>query len=353
MLLTGTALSSVLVIYNSTLYVGEVEPPIKLYEASAPATMGPNLTSANISYNTSSNYYNAIIYGSFDKGFAGWGYVEWGYLENGTEGVLYGYWYTEGYVGLVGYDIPYGTGYYGGHLIYTNISLVRCPIRSIDFSVNMSISKNWISADDLNITISIYDFNTSSWAYTIISLSFNALWFGSTGWNTYTSTLTWRPVQGHVYALAIIVRAPYSFYIPLPIYFYYSYWVLIDDVELIVTCDTYAVSDLSALNLTNLEGSYDVRLILEGVSGSGNASITLINGAYASTPITIIDGVPSSYSTSYIPFNSSDILSRSGFILVDASLDAGATLHVSLKLEYTTGAIRVYYPVNITLNATP
>ena len=342
LLLTGTALSSLLVIYHTILYVEEVEPPIKLYKASAPATLGPNLTSASISYNITTNYYDAVIYGSFDEGFAGWAYSEYDPLN-----VLYGYWYLEGFIGLNGSNVPAGWGYYGWHLVYTNLSFTGCPVQSIDFSINMSVYKDWFTTNDINITIAIYDFNSSSWVYTIDTILVSWLYIGYTGWSTRIYTLTWRPIEGHVYALAVNVTAPEGWLIP------YTYIIFLDDIHVVVTCNTYAVSDLEALNVTDTSGIYEVRLVLVDTSGSGNASITLINGAYASTPVSIVNGAPSSYSTSFIRFNSSDILLRSGFILVDASLDAGATLQVSLKLEYTTGAIRVYYPVNITLNATP
>lgn len=342
LLLTGVALSSTLVIYHSTLHVVEVEPPIRLYEASAPATLGPNLTSASISYNITTNYYDAVTYGSFDEGFAGWAYSEYDPLN-----VLYGYWYLGGFVGLNGSNVPAGWRYYGWHLVYTNLSFTGCPIQSIDFSINMSVYKDWFTVNDLNITMAIYDFNSSSWAYTIDTILVSSLYIGYTGWNVYTYALSWRPMEGHVYALAIIAMAPEGLFRS------YNYTVFLDDIRLVVTCSTYAVSNLEALNVTDVDGVYNVRLILINVDGSGNASITLINGAYASTSISIVNGVPSSYSTSYIRFNSSDILLRSGFILVDASLDAGATLRVSLKLEYATDAIRIRYPVNITLSATP
>jgi len=129
----------------------------------------------------------------------------------------------------------------------------------------------------------------------------------------------------------------------------------LDNIHIYVYTTTYSVAGLQVLNVTDTSGVYYARLIVTSVSGSGNATIYLVNERYSSTTITIQNGVIITPTTNYIPYNSTDTLTRSGYIMLDASLTGGSSLTITLTLEYTTNTILqpvvVDYPVTIRLSA--
>ena len=338
------ALSSILAVYPAGVGVDEVAPPLTLHEAGAPASIGENGTSAEVNYTITTNYYDAVAYSTFDDGFAGWYYTEYD-----PDGVLYGYWWSGGYVSLSGRNVPTGYGAYGAHALYTVLEFTSYNIVSMTLNISVNVYRDWFTDQDTAITIFIYNYNTSTVEYVVGQITVPYSFIGITGWQTYSFPVDWRPTPGYTYLLVLYYNVSYGLYF-FGLVGSYNYDVMFDNVSLTVYTSTYSAANVEALNLTLAEGAYNVSLVLVGVSGQGNATVTLANGAYASTSIRVVNGSAVAGQTSWVPFNASDTLLSSGLVLVDASLNPGDTLTLDLLVVYTNGAVVVVYPVRLTLS---
>lgn len=348
LLTVNISYSGIVVYYPGETVLNEISPPMVFYPASVQNTiLGANQTSAIVNYTITTNSYNAVPYGTFDEGFDGWRYGEYD-----PSNVLYAYWYSGGYAGLVGYNVPGTPGFSGPNRIYgyifilNNLTFINYNIMFLILQFDYSfIINSLLTKDNFNLSVIVYDWGTDD-LYLLYTLIIDPFIDGNVSWTTVLFPVTnWTPVPGHNYALIFNLIVPYG-----ALGTSYDFSLYLDNIELIAVTSTYSIADLEALNVTDLDGIYNVSLRAVSISGTGNVSIILSNGRYSSTPIVIQDGIVVASSTSSIPFNSSDTLDKSGYIIVAASLDAGNNIVIDCVLRYRSYGITVEYPVRIILD---
>lgn len=185
---------------------------------------------------------------------------------------------------------------------------------------------------------------------------------------SFSGNRSWTPVSTDVTTILSNLK-PGTYSIAIVTFYYYTVWfgrgyadmyAAFDDIHLNVTCEDYVWSG-SIWKIVDKLGAYRVGVKLNSVSINGYVNILSLyirNGRYITTSISIVDNSITNNETTYIVFNSTDVLTANGTINAEVSVTNNTVVNLSLELAYyspiTSRAVIVHYPliINITTSST-
>lgn len=356
------------VVYILSSNVSAVGPPIILEPLIPTATVGPNGTSGRAVITAQQQTMDLIRNGDFADGYGAWFYGE--YDDDGTAGGgnLRGYWVngtgyqTPGYVLLGAVNIS--DGYSGYNYIIENITYPCSSLSqaTLDFAyATVAFVYGLTGIFPIPMTyynITVYLVNWTPTGAQLITL-YTTSFIGNT---------SWTPVSANVAATLSNLK-PGTYSIAVVAFYYYTVWLgtgyadmyaAFDDIHLNVTCADYVWSG-SIWKVVDRLGAYRVGLKLNSASINGavnTLSLYVRNGRYITTSISIVNNSITNNETTYIVFNSTDVLTANGTIDAEVSVTNNTVVNMSLELVYyspiTSRAVVVRYPlvINVTTSST-
>ncbi len=337
LLAANIAASTVFVYYTASASLVPQRPEVILAEPNSPnvsVTLGPALASASVVVYTS-NFAQLVYNPDFFSSPDGW--------------------YCAPSASLTCYWLPGDQGASGGVIsIESNTSIVfdesafilqevTVPNTNIvRVIVNVTLRGDWAFSPTppMVYEVGLWDPQSSAWAWLVYD-------FPSTQYTSYTWDITPYLEPGRRYILAI------------GMYVVAGVWpaLYVDSAYLSIETSSYVFSQpILAANVTSDRVLY-ARLKLEALSvnPSLNASIWLVNStAHESSRITIRNGFPTSWETSWIAVSPPIAGYYAALIQANASKASPTNSSVSLVLEYCTlpqgmGAC-VSYPVTLIID---
>ncbi len=322
--------------------ISQVQPPIQLEAASSQAniSIGPNMTSAFVQLNATTNEQLLISNPDFYTGADGW------YVSRPD--------YNLGAAWIYGPD--YGEYASGGEVLIYNISNVSQISDSwIHIYQNFTVPEDVSSVRVIvryrlasepsiylvSFSVSIYDWDSGQ----SINL-YNNYESVSSSYNIIDTTGNVDLIPGKTYAFYFTVRLQRVYYwIDNPLYF------LVDYAYLYYTPAINRFTEDVVGIYSNQTVYAKLSVITYNCTGDMNMSIILYNST-DSTSIDIINGVLANTETDWITiYESTSSIYYDSKIRVEVESEGNATCDVSLYLVYTPETVLVYYPIDINVTA--
>lgn len=340
----ASAAASFYVYYPLSARISPVAPPIIYVDpgtSNTYVTLGPNATSAFVKAKAQAGTWEVEYNGGFDDNPDGWYFSPGTYLTNAA-------WYASvsdgsttryGVVGIYGYMT--GTSDTAYLLQYVTV-----PNASASYSVEITLFA--YSTNGLYImyyTVGLYDPSSSTTVWQSSGIA-------SSTWRTSTYSVSASLTPGKTYIL-FFAATPYhiSWFGSGTVYYF------VDEFRLYATLSNpYYTNTFIDANVTDGQ-TYEARLVLLSYtySGTPNASIKLVNmSSYESDPIVISSGSASRTATSWIQAGPAPTGYTSLRFHLDASLNTGGYLNMTLAFQYRLGdGVTVTYPLQLNVTDPP
>ena len=344
MVVPAVLLAGVFVYYPLSASIVPVPPPIIYVDPGSPYTtvqLGPNETSAEVVAKAQAGTWEITYNGGFDDNPDGWYFIPGTYLTNAA-------WYASvsdgttteyGVVGIYGYLTA--TTDNATILQYVTIPSAAATSFTVEVTV-MGYATNGIYL--LFYYVGLYDPATSS---TVWSSNFN---IARSSWQTQTFTVSASLTPGKTYILYFLAYPYHLGWWSGTVYYF------IDEFRLYATLSTpYYTNVVIDSNVTDGQ-TYESQLVLKSLvySGTPNVTLKLVNvNNVESTPINISSGTVVSDRTSWISTPPASSGYTSLRFHVDASVNTGGYVNMTLEYRYTIGGVVVKYPLQLNITDPP
>ncbi len=359
-----TAYAGLVLAYPILATITAIQPPVILEPLAPNTSVGPNATSSYAKVTMVQQILDLIRNGDFANGYGAWFYGEGDDDYTAGGGNLRGWWVnatgysTPGYVllGAVNITDPYqGYNYIIENITYPCTSLLSANLTFAYATQAFYSVSGWFPIPIVYYNISVYLVNWTGNTSQLITL-YTTSFYGNSSWTQVSVDVTTQlsNLKPGTYSIAVI--AIYYFDVWLGSGKAYMY-AAFDDIHLNVSCVDATWSG-SLWKVVDRAGNYRVGLRLLNftvVNGTINSlSLYVRNGRYITTSIQVINNTVTNNETTYIIFNSTDVLSANGTIDLEVSGTIDTVANLTLELVYyaptTSIGVLVRYPLTIDLD---
>jgi len=338
--LSITTFGSIFSYYPVKINIMQVPPPITVYVINTNGSVGANNTSATINVTTASSSVLLVSNPGFDNSMNYWSYST-------NDGKLAATWVSSDGVanGLVKvYNNTAVTQITDSYLqLYQNFTVFE-TVSSVNYNVSYRLANTPFKYYTY-LYIGIYDYSSGSYTWFVNKQSVSTSSTYSSAIGQYSITLS----PGKTYAFVVRVELQQvNIAKPQNFVFYIDYASL-----------TYNPSEVFNNNILGMKvasgsGNYTMQFAITSITGGSNINCNLtLYDSYGSDTISIVNGTPNKYQTSWINITyGGNSQNFDGYLQASVIVNTpGSTLTINGFLVYMpyNGGVSVQYPITINI----